>query len=70
MSEVVDRCYEKFKNLIERRGLFEDIDQFLILFSCGKDCSMMLDLFIRYYKESGMTADYSIFSAPFPKHLS
>lgn len=68
-EDITDRCYCKFRELIEQRGLFENISHYLIMFSCGKDCSMMLDLCIRYQEETGIRLPYSVFCAPFPKHM-
>lgn len=68
-DNIIEACYSKFKKIVETRALFDDINEFLLLFSCGKDCSMMLDLFFRYYRENKMTQKLVIFSAPFPKHM-
>jgi len=69
MSNVIERCYEKFCYIIESRKLFDNVERFLFLFSCGKDCSMMLDLFDRYYREHNMSQKVVYFSAPYPKHM-
>ena len=68
MSKV-SRCYEKFVNTIEAHNLFADVERFVILFSCGKDCSMMLDLFIKYCDDKGIETPWTVFSAPYPKHM-
>ena len=69
MKDVKEQSYIKFSEIIEQRKLFDGIERFLVLFSCGKDCSMMLDLFLRYYREHGITLPITIFSAPYPKHM-
>lgn len=69
MMSKVSRCYEKFVNTIEAHNLFADVERFVILFSCGKDCSMMLDLFIKYCDDKGIETPWTVFSAPYPKHM-
>ena len=66
---TISRCYEKFVSTINTHNLFADVERFVILFSCGKDCSMMLDLFIRYCNDNGIDTPWTVFSAPYPKHM-
>lgn len=69
MKDKIEECYSKFCKTIESHNLFEDIDRFLVLFSCGKDCSMMLDLFLRYHREHNVEQPFTILSVPYPKHM-
>lgn len=64
-----EMCYRKFENTINERKLFDNIDRFLILYSFGKDCTMMMDLFFRYYEEHSLRIPYSVFTVPYPKHM-
>lgn len=64
-----DKYFTKFCDIIESNNLFDDVDSFLILFSCGKDCTMMLDLFLRYQELRGLSLPYSVYSVPYPKHM-
>ena len=68
-NDFVDQCYEKFEKIIIERNLIKDIDELLILYSFGKDCTMMLDLFLRFYETHKLTIPYSVYSVTFPKHM-
>lgn len=69
MSNFLDQCYEQFSKTIEERRLFEALNQFLILYSFGKDCTMMMDLFFRYYQEHSLSQPVSVFTVPYPTHM-
>ncbi len=69
MTDLKEYCYSKFSDIIKERNLFDGVERFLVMFSCGKDCSMMLDLFLRYYSENKLEQPIKIFSAPYPKHM-
>lgn len=69
MNNIVELNYKKFCSIVEQRRLFESVEQFLILFSAGKDCTMMLDLFLRYYDTHNLTGKISVFNSVYPKHM-
>lgn len=66
---AIRSCYDKFVDTIEKRNLFVGVERFVILFSCGKDCSTMLDLFLRYCHDKDIKTPWSVFSAPYPRHM-
>jgi tRNA(Ile)-lysidine synthase TilS/MesJ len=69
ISNIIDASYLKFLKLIENKNLFDGVSKFVLLFSGGKDCSMLIDLFLRYYDENKLKQEFKIFSSPFPKHM-
>lgn len=68
-NKIINFCYEKFSHIVEENHLFDNIDQFLLLFSCGKDCSVLMDLFLRYGQEKNIEDKISIYSVQFPRHM-
>lgn len=68
-NKILDFCYEKFSHIVEKNHLFEDINQFLLLFSCGKDCSVLMDLILRYRQEKRIENEISIYSVQYPIHM-
>ena len=69
MTNIVEHCYSKFKNIVESRNLLDGPNRFLLFFSCGKDCTMLLDLLLRYVEENNISAPLEVFSVAFPKHM-
>lgn len=63
------KYYNKFCDIIDKNKLFDDISSFVLLFSCGKDCSALLDMFLQYYNEHNMNQEFVIFSVQYPKHM-
>lgn len=54
---------------MEAYHLYDDIEHLFILFSGGKDCTMMLDLLLRYHEQFNVNLSYNIYSVLFPKHM-
>ena len=69
MNTIVRECRERFARTVEQRGLFDGAERFLLLFSGGKDCSMMLDLFLHYAEQTNETRQWMILSTQYPRHM-
>lgn len=68
-TEFVNACYEKFEKTILERKLFADIDHFLVLYSFGKDCTMMLDLFLKFCQKHQVQTPFTVYTVTYPKHM-
>lgn len=68
-DDIVESMYERFSECINSRGLLNDLSSLTLLFSCGKDCSVLLDLILRYFEENSFNIDFSVFSVLYPIHM-
>ena len=65
----MDKAFQKFCDIMEKYHLYDDIEHLFILFSGGKDCSMMLDLLLEYNKYANFDIPYNVYAVLYPKHM-
>lgn len=65
----MDKVFRKFCDIVDNNRLYDDINHLFVLFSGGKDCTMMLDLLLRYNQQYHIDIPYNIYSVLYPKHM-